>query len=204
MSDKQWKDGVPCNHPGCFNHVSHPCEGCGRIGGKYPIDIIAELRAQLETKEATFDILLENNSRHIRQRDEAWQKRKVAEQDRDNLQVQVWVMREILDRSRSIMLFHTLRCPMNIPNNYSGMEEHLAEYREVYQKVIPEVLKATPAEAGERVQELIKAVEWMKSTGKYFAYKAPEQIDATKLISAMCATADDALTKYRGGKSCSQ
>jgi len=28
------KDGEPCNHPGCLNHVSHPCEGCGRIAGK--------------------------------------------------------------------------------------------------------------------------------------------------------------------------
>jgi len=25
-----WKDGQPCNHPGCRNHISHPCEGCGR------------------------------------------------------------------------------------------------------------------------------------------------------------------------------
>lgn len=24
----------PCNHPGCYNHVSHPCEGCGRYQGK--------------------------------------------------------------------------------------------------------------------------------------------------------------------------
>ena len=22
-----------CGHPGCLSHVSHPCEGCGRIGG---------------------------------------------------------------------------------------------------------------------------------------------------------------------------
>lgn len=28
------KDGEPCNHTGCLNHISHPCEGCGRIGGK--------------------------------------------------------------------------------------------------------------------------------------------------------------------------
>lgn len=25
----------PCSHPGCFSHISHPCEVCGRIGGKY-------------------------------------------------------------------------------------------------------------------------------------------------------------------------
>jgi len=22
-----------CNHPGCANHISHPCEKCSRIGG---------------------------------------------------------------------------------------------------------------------------------------------------------------------------
>jgi len=27
-------DGVPCKHPGCLSHISHPCEGCGRIGGR--------------------------------------------------------------------------------------------------------------------------------------------------------------------------
>ena len=26
----------PCQHPGCFSHASHPCEGCGRVGGLYP------------------------------------------------------------------------------------------------------------------------------------------------------------------------
>jgi hypothetical protein len=25
--------GEPCDHPGCLSHVSHPCEGCGRVGG---------------------------------------------------------------------------------------------------------------------------------------------------------------------------
>jgi hypothetical protein len=26
----------PCGHPGCLSHVTHPCEGCGRIAGRYP------------------------------------------------------------------------------------------------------------------------------------------------------------------------
>ena len=26
-------DGEPCSHAGCLSHVTHPCEGCGRIGG---------------------------------------------------------------------------------------------------------------------------------------------------------------------------
>jgi hypothetical protein len=28
-------DGVACGHPGCLSHVTHPCEGCGRIAGHY-------------------------------------------------------------------------------------------------------------------------------------------------------------------------
>jgi len=28
------KDGEPCSHRGCLSHITHPCEGCGRIAGK--------------------------------------------------------------------------------------------------------------------------------------------------------------------------
>lgn len=24
----------PCEHPGCLNHVTHPCEVCGRVAGR--------------------------------------------------------------------------------------------------------------------------------------------------------------------------
>ena len=27
-------DGEPCGHPGCLSHITHPCEGCGRIAGR--------------------------------------------------------------------------------------------------------------------------------------------------------------------------
>lgn len=27
------KNGEPCEHPGCLNHRTHPCENCGRING---------------------------------------------------------------------------------------------------------------------------------------------------------------------------
>lgn len=33
------KDGQPCQHPGCLSHVSHPCEGCHRIGGRKMKDL---------------------------------------------------------------------------------------------------------------------------------------------------------------------
>lgn len=29
-----YKNGEPCDHPGCLNHITHSCEGCGRIGGR--------------------------------------------------------------------------------------------------------------------------------------------------------------------------
>lgn len=33
-SREVWKDYEPCGHPGCLSHLSRPCEGCGRIGGR--------------------------------------------------------------------------------------------------------------------------------------------------------------------------
>ena len=29
-----FEDGQPCKHKGCLSHLSHPCEGCGRIAGR--------------------------------------------------------------------------------------------------------------------------------------------------------------------------
>ena len=34
-----YKNKQPCKHLGCFSHVSHPCEGCGRFWGVIPIEI---------------------------------------------------------------------------------------------------------------------------------------------------------------------
>lgn len=33
-SDILFKSGEPCDHPGCLNHITHPCEGCGRVAGE--------------------------------------------------------------------------------------------------------------------------------------------------------------------------
>lgn len=35
------KPGEPCSHPGCLSHISHPCDGCGRIGGM-PVPMMRE------------------------------------------------------------------------------------------------------------------------------------------------------------------
>ena len=32
------KPDEPCNHVGCLSHTSHPCEGCGRIGGRLVLE----------------------------------------------------------------------------------------------------------------------------------------------------------------------
>jgi hypothetical protein len=29
-----YKFGEPCDHTGCASHITHPCEGCGRIAAR--------------------------------------------------------------------------------------------------------------------------------------------------------------------------
>ncbi len=36
---KNLKNLESCKHPGCLRHISHPCEKCGRIGGKVMFNI---------------------------------------------------------------------------------------------------------------------------------------------------------------------
>lgn len=38
-------DGVPCSHSGCLSHLSHPCEGCGRIGGRKKTSVLDRIRS---------------------------------------------------------------------------------------------------------------------------------------------------------------
>ena len=40
-----YADGVPCGHAGCRHHLSHPCEGCGRVGAR---GIVLESAATIE------------------------------------------------------------------------------------------------------------------------------------------------------------
>jgi hypothetical protein len=35
LRDKYLEAEEPCGHPGCLSHITHPCEGCGRTGGRY-------------------------------------------------------------------------------------------------------------------------------------------------------------------------
>jgi hypothetical protein len=34
IQEATYSPGEPCRHPGCLSHVTHPCEGCGRIAGQ--------------------------------------------------------------------------------------------------------------------------------------------------------------------------
>jgi hypothetical protein len=36
------EEGEPCSHRGCLNHITHPCEGCGRIAGRNKPDLMYE------------------------------------------------------------------------------------------------------------------------------------------------------------------
>jgi hypothetical protein len=49
---KTYPNGVPCEHPGCWAHRTHPCEGCGRIGsiGDVTVEILA-IGPQIEPKK---------------------------------------------------------------------------------------------------------------------------------------------------------
>lgn len=38
--------GEPCSHPGCLSHVSHPCEGCGRVGGTITLEEALAIEAE--------------------------------------------------------------------------------------------------------------------------------------------------------------
>lgn len=32
-----YPNGVECGHVGCRNHITHPCEGCGRVGANWEV-----------------------------------------------------------------------------------------------------------------------------------------------------------------------
>ena len=60
-------DGIPCKHPGCTQHVSRPCEGCGRyhpiLIPDYPSDIAAAWMVvdALSKRNIHFVIFSQNN-----------------------------------------------------------------------------------------------------------------------------------------------
>lgn len=60
---KVYEDGKSCGHPGCLNHVSHPCEGCGRIAGwNKSLHIKVDLKTAFEKWLIKMDIYLETDT----------------------------------------------------------------------------------------------------------------------------------------------
>ena len=50
------KDGEPCEHPGCLDHFSHPCEGCGRIGGETVFKVsLKKIRESIDSNRSRID-----------------------------------------------------------------------------------------------------------------------------------------------------
>jgi hypothetical protein len=47
------RDGEPCNHKGCLSHITHPCEGCGRIGGK---TIVKNFKSKELIEKITYEV----------------------------------------------------------------------------------------------------------------------------------------------------
>lgn len=58
----KYNDGQPCEHKGCLSHISHPCEGCGRIGGKGVVLTPEEYDTEI-TEEDIIIIPLENGKK---------------------------------------------------------------------------------------------------------------------------------------------
>lgn len=67
------KDGIPCYHIGCLNHISHPCEGCGRVNGirfDHELKVWTKFFTPLKDEIKTFEI--RNNDRNFKVGDRLW------------------------------------------------------------------------------------------------------------------------------------
>ena len=54
------KDGQPCSHTGCPNHITHPCKECGRVAGKYTGIDIGKFETELHYLERILGALKRN------------------------------------------------------------------------------------------------------------------------------------------------
>lgn len=60
----------------------------------------------------------------------------ITEKEKDQISIKALVdevkdLQKLCKEAHDIMEFHSMRCPLDINNNYSGSEEHLATYRRV-------------------------------------------------------------------------
>ena len=61
-------DGYPCKHPGCFNHVTHPCEYCGRIAGKGVAEFKVDFKKFILSGDVQGDTRLEEKRKRRKRR----------------------------------------------------------------------------------------------------------------------------------------
>jgi len=52
----QLKRTPPCTHPGCYQHISHPCEGCNRYQGLLPELEQKRIRAMIKRIESPEEV----------------------------------------------------------------------------------------------------------------------------------------------------
>ena len=56
------KDFEPCRHPGCLQHTSHPCEGCGRVAGRA---VVVKALSEQALNNATVHAILESGGSEV-------------------------------------------------------------------------------------------------------------------------------------------
>ena len=54
------KNEMSCTHTGCLNHITHPCEECGRVAGRYTGINIGKLETEIRYLERILGALKRN------------------------------------------------------------------------------------------------------------------------------------------------
>lgn len=72
----------------------------------------------------------------------------------------VSVPRELLERVRNIMAFHSSRCDMHPLSNGSGLEEHCSEYRAVFDNVKQALMREpAPVPYDKHEREMLEVID---------------------------------------------
>lgn len=96
----KYKDGEPCDHKGCLSHVTHPCEGCGRVAGM----AVAEAGGKVTPEEVCYIMQME-----------AWMK------EMDALEKQI---RTTIETSLEITEQNVIQLQWHLKRIERGVQEH--------------------------------------------------------------------------------
>lgn len=76
-------------------------------------------------------------------------------------------LEQLCKRAAAVMSFHAGRCPLHPNTNYSGCEEHLAEYRSVIKEIDVALSRQQPPEPGEgsanKLREIVRRAMYRDS-----------------------------------------